>query len=496
MMTTYFEETVIESPSEMGFTTRLKQEIPEEDNETDLASYDPIQIEFGPYFIVKGENVKPNPRAIVANFSSQRRIVFWDEAKTFLQYEETTGVWENITKDQLKYELGNFYGDLAIGANKKELAYTAGNSFFSSLVEVLKGWQLPNQREHNPKLFPVTNGVLDFNTIPPALKPNSAEYFFQHRAQFKWDSEAVCPQFKAFLSASLLEEDISLIQRYCGSMFLGRNSDQKILVLKGTPGGGKSTLVTILEQIVGLKNVANLRTQHLGGRFEFSGFLGKRLLTGKDVPGDTLSLKSAQFLKSLVGGDLLQAEFKYAGKAEVWGKFHVVIACNNSLRIALDNDEGAWRRRLLIVRYDRPTIDKPIHDLAEKLIREEGEGILAWLVQGAIAHAKEVDEKVGYQLTDRQKEAIESLIGESQSVRRFVETQVEKGTNPCGVSTKELLDGYIMFCKKQCWTPLAEAKVQKDIPSLMVSIHQKTQSHDLDRDSKSVRGYKQVKLLK
>jgi len=64
-------------------------------------------------------------------------------------------------------------------------------------------------------------------------------------------------------------------------MLLGPNQCHGILIIRGTPGGGKSTLVSIVEKIIGENNVAHLRTSHLGGRFETSAFLCKRLLVAK-----------------------------------------------------------------------------------------------------------------------------------------------------------------------------------------------------------------------
>jgi len=115
----------------------------------------------------------------------------------------------------------------------------------------------------------------------------------------------------------------------------------------GTAGGGKSTLVSIVEKMLSETNVAHLRTKHLNGRFETAAFLGKRILVGKDVPGDTLSEKGARLLKSLVGGDLLQAEIKYnPTKQMLRGNFHVVIASNTNLRIALDGEPSIATRRV------------------------------------------------------------------------------------------------------------------------------------------------------
>lgn len=439
--------------------------------------------------------MKANQRAIVAKFSAQENVVFIEEWKRFLKYDPNSGIWAELQPNALKRQLGEFVNELALEKNQSEIAYQTNNALLSSLSNILKGWQSKyGPQKENPKLFQTASGVLDFSTVPPELKPNSPDYFFQHGAKLKYDPSASCPKFMDFLRQALPDDDISLLQRYIGSIFLGHNIEHRILILKGTPGGGKSTLVTILERVLGLENVAYLRTQHLGGRFEFSGFLGKRLLTAKDVPGDTLSLKGAQFLKSLVGGDRLQAEIKYAGKAEVWGHFHVVIACNNSLRIALDGDEDAWRRRLLIINYVRPKAVTPIPNLAEHLLVTEGEGILAWMVQGAINQKKEVDETGGYALSKQQDARIESLIGESDTCRAFLNARVQKQEN-ADISVQELSRAYFEYCRAQGWKPKAQAAVEKEMPDLVLEKFEIIKRHDIMREGKALRGYRHLALI-
>jgi len=59
-------------------------------------------------------------------------------------------------------------------------------------------------------------------------------------------------------------------------------------------------------------------------------------------------------LKVLVGGDPLSGEGKgLNGDFPMFGTFNIVMTCNSRLRIRLEEDAGAWRRRLLIVRYEK-----------------------------------------------------------------------------------------------------------------------------------------------
>ena len=102
--------------------------------------------------------------------------------------------------------------------------------------------------------------------------------------------------------------------------------------------------------------------------------------------GDFLQTEGAHVLKSLVDHALLSAERK-SSKTEfqLRGEFGVAVSCNSRLQVKLDNDVGAWRRRLLIVRYEKPKPKERILDFAEALLKEEARGFFAMEVDGAIA---------------------------------------------------------------------------------------------------------------
>jgi hypothetical protein len=65
--------------------------------------------------------------------------------------------------------------------------------------------------------------------------------------------------------------------------------------------------------------------------------------------------KGASELKVLVGGDPISAEGKGSnGDFCMFGTFNAVMTCNSRLRVRLEDDAGAWLRRLLIIRYENP----------------------------------------------------------------------------------------------------------------------------------------------
>ena len=153
------------------------------------------------------------------------------------------------------------------------------------------------------KFVPCANGMLQLEDN--TLLPFSPSYRRRNKLAVAYDPKASCPLFLDTLMRPALEtDDLVLIQRWCGLALIGENLAQKIVILTGTPGGGKGTLIQIINGIIGQINLATLRDQPPGQRFEVAGeFLGKTLLYGADVPENFLNQRGASILKSLTGGD-------------------------------------------------------------------------------------------------------------------------------------------------------------------------------------------------
>ena len=139
--------------------------------------------------------------------------------------------------------------------------------------------------------------------------------------------------------------DADLLLRYAANVLMGGNPSQQILLLIGEGGTSKSTVCELIELVVGRRNVAELRTEHLDNRFEIGRYLGKTLLSGKDVKGNFLQQEGASRIKALTGHDMLTGEIKLEmGTPEINGNFAVIITCNERLTVKLEGetDLSAW----------------------------------------------------------------------------------------------------------------------------------------------------------
>ena len=220
-------------------------------------------------------------------------------------------------------------------------------------------------------------------------------------------------------------------------------------------------------------------------------FLGKTLLTGKDVAPDFLQQKGASKIKALVGGDLLQCEKKGGSHFQVRGDFNVVVTCNSNLRVRLEGDNEAWGRRLLAINYERPKPAVRIADFAEKLIAEEGEGILNFFVEGALQHLEELSTRGDYTLSDDQSRRVQTILRESDSVRQFVEGMVVR-QDGCDLTIPELVAAYYGYCENRGWHAYPAHHARSSLRELMLEIHHVNQRNDVSRDGKDQRGYRHV----
>jgi P4 family phage/plasmid primase-like protien len=458
---------------------------------------DPVFQRYGLPFLVDHRNrVVLNDRAVAVKCAAMHMVKFDASTKTYERFDSKRGLWIVVNEVAIARTLDNLLLELGARYGHQDVVARISAAKLDSLCRMM--------RSHDVRVVPVTtaglvhvrNGVVDLGDARPRLLAHDPTYRFRAGGEIVFDAKAKCPKFLTkFLGTALEKADIQLLQKYAGSMLLGPNTCHGIMVIRGTPGGGKSTLVSIIEKVIGENYVAHLRTAHLGGRFETSAFLGKRLLVGKDVPGDTLAVSGARMLKSLVGDDLIQAEIKYnADKQPMRGDFHVVIVSNNNLRIALDGDQDAWGRRLLVVDYKNPKPAQPIPNLAEKLVAAESSGILNWLIEGALAYRAEMDKHGQLRLTQAQRGRIATLLEDSDNVTEFVKEAIVPKSG-YDVTSEELLLSYYRTCERHKWTPVGMQTFYTRLPDLLAQMFKTTRRNDIQREGKAVRGFKNIALV-
>lgn len=438
-----------------------------------------------------------NARFLLEN----HRILFDPSEASFYMYNDENGLWEYKSDDSMKTLLGDELGEYWSkyhSSDAQHLLPCRSDRILKDSINRLKGIaEKTNAFSHSEAKAPVVHlkeGMLDLNTME--LNEFSPDYYSRNQIPIAFDEKADCPKFmNELLAPALSDEAILVLRKYFGMCVLGYNYSQQFLLLEGTPGGGKGTLTTILRRIVGEMNVAEVRTSLLNERFEMAAFCGKTLLVGSDVPGNFLQRSGAEALKKLTGHDLIEAEFKGANRrAMLHGVFNAVITSNNRLRVRLDGDEEAWRRRLILVRFSNPPVIKKIVDFATQLLREEGSGILNWMLHGAVDALADFRESGKLIVPDSIQKDADDLLYESNSLNNFLDERVT--AVPGGdVATSELQNAYISYCNTLNIPAMSLQAVASRLATLLRDKFDATYSNMLVRGSTTVRGYRNIELI-
>jgi P4 family phage/plasmid primase-like protien len=424
----------------------------------------------------------------------------WDmiEQKFYL-YTPENGCWKKQDKKMIKYLFKRmiFHYGKEFNIPDIERFCSAG-----TMNEILADISARSMAEHenffdsnNMTAIYCKNGMLvyDKELDDWVLKPFSPVYHQRNYRDITYNPNATCPRFlNELILSAMNREDAELLQLYLGQCLLGRNFSQTFLILAGTAGGGKSTQLSIFEAIFGNCNCTELRLKHADSRFELQRFIGKTLLTAKDVKSSFLDVDSAYKLKALVGNDILHVEKKGSNEdIEIRGCFNVIITANGHLQVSLDGDLEAWRRRLLIIWYENPPPEIPIIDFDKILLKEELSGIFNWILEGAIKLIK-----LGGKIpkSETQKKRIDDLLLESDQVNTFLR-ECLKPQEGAEVTVNELSYAFIQYCKSRGWHPIAQRKFQCQLEDLMLKIYYAAKRTDRRRNGKSGRWYSGVQLV-
>ncbi len=264
---------------------------------------DELNDTYGMAFLLSGNGVSLHARYFAALAERYFAVCFDTERKQFFRYSPVHGVWGPWGSETIVNAISGMIHDYAVihEDHRAQIEIKATSGFLGSVLTFLKGvaaFQFSSCKRDG-YLFHAANTMLRFDLSSGRwqTEPFSPNYRSLNFIPISYDPAATCPRFlNQLLAPAMSPADIELLQLYAGQTLLGANVSQTILLLTGTAGGGKSTIVNVIEGLVGRWNCTELRTEFLNTRFENSRMLGKTLLTAKDVPGDFLNTPGAQRL--------------------------------------------------------------------------------------------------------------------------------------------------------------------------------------------------------
>jgi putative DNA primase/helicase len=248
-------------------------------------------------------------------------------------------------------------------------------------------WIGPRPGDPDPAgIVPVSNGLVVLDAVGgPALRPHSPRLFSTHALPYPYERDAREPTaWLKFLDDLWGDDPASVreLQKWFGYALTPDIDQQKILLLVGSPGSGRSTIKDILSAVVGRRNVVSTSAVALADRFGLEPFMGKTLaILGDARTGD--SHDTAVMMDRLLrisGGDPVEVNRK--GKPilhDVLMRTRLVIVSNEMPNFR--DASKAIVRRYLPLCTPRSFEGREDRSLPKRLLQELP-GLLNWAIAG------------------------------------------------------------------------------------------------------------------
>ncbi len=276
--------------------------------------------------------------------------------------------------------------------------------------------------------------------------------FCNNRLSVAYRPDAPEPErWLRFLSELLASEDIPTLQEYLGYCLLPTTKGQKMLLLIGKGGEGKSRIGLVMRSIFGDSMNTTSIQKIESNRFSRADLENKLLMVDDDM--DMGALPKTSYIKSIVTSEC-KMDLERKGVQSYQNQLYVRFLCfgNGALTALHDRSDGFFRRQIVLTTKDRPQCRTDDPYLSDKMIKER-EGIFLWCLEGLHRLLKN-----NYQFTisARARENITAVVRQANNIVEFLASDgYIQFKAESEASTKALYAVYKVWCEDNAENPLS-----------------------------------------
>ncbi len=316
--------------------------------------------------------------------------------------------------------------------------------------------------------------------------------FCMNRLAVKYVSDAPPPtRWLQFLSELLYEEDIPTVQEYLGYCLLPTTKGQKMLMLIGKGGEGKSRIGLVMNAIFGSSmNTTSIQKVETN-RFARADLESKLLMVDDDM--DISALPKTNYIKSIVTSEC-RMDMERKGIQSYQSQLYVRFLCfgNGALTALHDRSDGFFRRQIILTSKDKPADREDDPFLVEKLVSEK-EGIFLWMLEGL---NRLIANNYKFTISVRAKANIASIIRNANNIVDFLASEgYIRFKADMDASTKDLYAAYRAWCEDNAENALSAKSFSSFLAQNADAYRLEATNNVYLHSRKRCRGYVGVEVL-
>lgn len=371
--------------------------------------------------------------------------------------------WVEISVDKLSAFLGDCSIKMSVKPNESEFFRFKENlvsQFYSSAY-----FENP-EISKDKVLINLKNGTFEVSENGQILREFKPEDFMRYQLPFSYDTTATAPLFEKYLDRVLPDKDLqNLLSEYLGYVFIKNLKLEKVLLLYGGGGNGKSVIYEVFQKLLGTENITSYPLDCLNepqNRAE----LDCKLLNWASELKDGID---SDTFKQLASGEPIFVRQLYQ-KPYIMTDYAKLMFNANKLPKDVEHNEAYFRRFIIIPFTETITAEEKDVQLHNKIINTELSGVFNWVLLGL----NRVILNKGFTVSKISTNFLESYRNESDTVAMFLdESGFERNIDGKYTALKEIYPLYKEYVKAFGYSPLNITIFKMRLQSRRINIWKK-----------------------
>lgn len=384
-----------------------------------------------------GEDVKALAWEAAQGLLEENHFITLEDTETICRYEESEGIYKSDGASYIKNVVQENF----------EVKEAVSTHLINEVIGHVQRSTLESRdifTESNPHLV-LENCLFNVDTFQ--VEPFTPDYHALGKMSVKYDPSIDYRNslFWRFINEILSSEDVIGVQEELGAILRKDYLTKKFSIYEGETDTGKSTLLNVIQALLGENSISNLSLQQIASkeRFYLSRLFGKMANIRDDMPKDII--KTAGALKEVTGRSRITGEFKFQNPFEFVNHAYIIVSCNQ-LPPFEDDDLAIFNRiklRQFKNRYGGHAT--PDRDLERKLTTpEELSAVLNFALEGL---KRLRDQGYNFSHEENETKTRDYYKRRSDPLWGFVEDRLDTSDSEAFIPKEELYNAFKEYCQ-------------------------------------------------